>query len=416
MKPVIVFTLLTITILPTTPSFSQEVYKAHTVKVTDHIYKFIHDAGGMTVNTVAFTGDEGVLLVDTGLMQTAPPFKEELKKIGADKPEYIVITHEHRDHLGGNKLFGKEPTIIGHDIIRNRVRSGTYVIEEYPDYALPEITFTDSLTILFNGEEIRVIAIPGSQSDNDAIVWFVNSKVVCMGDIVYGLSFPTVDGNSGSALKYPEVVKRALEILPDDVTIISGHGRDLTMDELREYYEMLDQTVKTVSKEHAKGKTSEEMIEGKILSRWDSYSNDFIVTTDGWITTIVNSLNGFKPKPSIVEPLYHTLKDGDATKAIEKYHELQENHPDEYSFTSGWLFMLAINYLTPRERYEETIQIYEFIIDEFPDDPYLWIVYHNIGETFMELDNKALAIKNFNKSLEIFPQNTLAVELMKSLE
>jgi glyoxylase-like metal-dependent hydrolase (beta-lactamase superfamily II) len=167
-------------------------------ELAEGLYQIQTDAGAWTTNMVAFIGEDGLLLVDSGEKEFLEGLKNKLKLLYPGNPIYILNTHAHVDHTGGNAAFGAEPVIIAHDIVKNRLRSGRYVIEEFPDEALPDITFNDSLTLFFNGETIRMIAVPGSHSDNDVIVHFAKSGVVCLGDLAYGMHFPSVDGLSGA--------------------------------------------------------------------------------------------------------------------------------------------------------------------------------------------------------------------------
>ncbi len=232
---------------------AQDASNVKVVKLTDKLYK-IELVGGFEVNMLAFLGEDGLLLVDAGFKSTAKKLKEELRKLGNDKPAFIISTHEHIDHIGGNYIFGKEPVIIGHKNLKLRMKGSDYIYEEYPEHSLPELTFVDSLTLHFNGEDIRIISIAGSHSDNDIMVHFTKSGYAYLGDVAYGLHIPSVDPTSGNDSQYGSVVKKALDLLPDDTKFVSGHGRDLSMAEMREWQKMLEETISVIRKEMDNGK------------------------------------------------------------------------------------------------------------------------------------------------------------------
>jgi len=393
----------------------QDNFQVNTIQVTDHIYQLNIDAGGMEVNTVVFLGKDGFLLVDTGLKQTVEVFREALDALEAGAPKIIINTHAHSDHTGGNALFGKEPIIIAHEIVRNRVRSGNYVLFEYPDEALPDISFKDTLTVFFNDEEIRLIAIPGSHDDNDIIVWFTKSNVVYLGDLIYTSLFPSVDGLTGNAAKYADAVGAAITLLPEDIQIIPGHGKLCTMTELKTYHEMLVQTTAIVRKGYLQGKSLKTLQQEHVLNQWDSYSYDLYVTTNDWIQYLYTAIQGKKPLKPLVEPLYYALQGHDAKYAINKYFELKKNRHEEYKFSPGTFYYLGVNYLIEKERYADAIALLKLSLVEFPDFHLNWAFYDAIASAYMESGNKQLAIANYEKSLTLYPENTNAAEMLKIL-
>ena len=143
-----------------------------------HLYKIAIGS----VNAVASVGTDGVLLSDTGFEETAEAVKTELKKLGSDDIKIVINTHWHSDHVGGNLLFGKEATIIAHHNVRRLLSEDQrlpYWQETYkalPEHARPRVTFSQGLTIFFNGEEFEITHFPGGHSDGDAIVYFKNAK------------------------------------------------------------------------------------------------------------------------------------------------------------------------------------------------------------------------------------------------
>ena len=165
------------------------------VKVTrlgETLYELTTDQGAYTTNSLVSVGDDGLLIVDTQSRKDGVAFRKAIEAFGKGSPSIIINTHRHSEHVGGNELFGEAPVVIAHALVRGKLRSGSYLFDEYPDAALPDISFTDSLSVYFNGEEIRLIAMPGSHDDNEIIVHFTKSKVVHLSSLANGVNFPSV--------------------------------------------------------------------------------------------------------------------------------------------------------------------------------------------------------------------------------
>jgi glyoxylase-like metal-dependent hydrolase (beta-lactamase superfamily II) len=240
------------------------------VKVTrlgETLYELTTDQGAYTTNSLVSVGDDGLLIVDTQSRKDGVAFRKAIEAFGKGSPSIIVNTHRHSEHVGGNELFGEAPIVIAHALVRGKLRSGSYLFDEFPDSALPDISFTDSLSVYFNGEEIRLIAMPGSHDDNEIIVHFTKSTVVHLSSLANGFNFPSVDAD-GDVLRFEELVSKAIELLPPDVVIVSGHNRNGTIEDLRAYREMLAATAGIVRDSLAAGKDTDLLAIGdKLLAR-----------------------------------------------------------------------------------------------------------------------------------------------------
>lgn len=262
------------------------------IKLDTHLYKL--DIG--SVNVVASVGPDGVLLSDSGFEETAGALKTELKKLGSDDIRFTINTHWHSDHVGGNKAFGKDATIIAHHNVR-KLLSENQVLEfwqeEYmglPEYARPHLTFSDKLTIHFNGEVIDIIHLPGGHTDGDVIVWFKNSNVLHMGDLLFSNGFPAVDfENGGSVGHFAENLQRVIKTMPPDVKIIAGHGPDISNEELDAYRRMLLSTLNIIQKALKDGMTLEQMKQAEILKEWNQWGERHF-SCDKWIEIVYHSL------------------------------------------------------------------------------------------------------------------------------
>ncbi|UCC81189.1 MAG: MBL fold metallo-hydrolase [Candidatus Zixiibacteriota bacterium] len=383
------------------------------VKLTEKIYQLSTDEGEYTTNVLVFTGDDGLLLVDTNAEQYAGELKKQIESFGKGKPKYIINTHRHVEHIGGNAVFGPEPVVIGHDLIRTRLRSGSYLFDEYPEITLPDIGLTDSLYLYFNGEKIRLIPLVGSHDDNEIIVHFTGSRVVHLSSLVNGLNFPSVDSD-GDVLKFEETVSKAIDLLPDDVIIVSGHNNNCTRADLFDYVDMLHQTTAIVREGLAAGKTVEQMQEEKVLAGFEKYAQSY-VSPEGWIEYLARGIKGEKKKKTIYEPLYYAYKESGIEAAIEKYGTLKEKFPDEYNFNEAALVIIGSK-LQVKSKYTDSVKMLELCLDEYPGGDYLYYTHYLISKSLKETGEIEKAITHCEKSLEANPEFQGASSLLEELK
>ena len=266
-------------------------------KVAGTVY-MLEGAGG---NIGASVGDDGIVVVDDQYAPLAEKIQAALKGI-TDKPvRFIINTHYHGDHTGGNEFFQKQAPIIAQDNVRKRLEEdgafgngGSLHMERkaVPAGALPIITFDHDVTVHLNGEDIRALHFPAGHTDGDSVIYFPKSNVVHMGDdfVTYGFPFIDVDGG-GSIDGMISGVEGAIEKLPPDVKVIPGHGPVSNLDDVRAYLKMLKETRAAVQQALGKNMTLAEMKEKKILDPWKKYSGDFI-SEDVFLETVYNSLTG----------------------------------------------------------------------------------------------------------------------------
>ena len=269
--------------------FSKVEIKA--TKVAGSIW-MLQGAGG---NIGVSSGPDGLLIVDDQFLPLADKIKAALKGISAEgKLAFVVNTHWHGDHTGGNRAFGKDATIIAQNNVRKRLtvsqdRDG-HTPEPTPKEALPVVTFEDGVTIWWNGEEIDVVHVPHGHTDGDAVIFFKGSNVVHMGDQFFNGMFPFIDVSSGGDLTgYVKNVADMVARIPPDAKIIPGHGPIATVEDLKKFHTMLAKTTDYVRQEIAKGMTLEEAKKAGLPDEWKSYASDFI-TVEKWVETVYTSL------------------------------------------------------------------------------------------------------------------------------
>ncbi|MBI1739730.1 MAG: MBL fold metallo-hydrolase [Acidobacteriales bacterium] len=268
-------------------------------KVAGSVY-MLQGAGG---NIGASVGDDGIVVVDDQYAPLADRIQEALKGI-TDKPvRFIINTHYHEDHVGGNEFFQKQAPIIAHDNVRKRLEEGGsggngasvhFDAKPQPKGALPIITFDHDVTVHLNGEDIRALHFPAGHTDGDSVIYFPKSNVVHMGDDFVTYGFPFIDVDSGGSIDgMISGVEGAIAQLPADVKIIPGHGPVSNLDDVRAFVKMLKDTRAVVVAALKKKMTLAQMKEKKILDPWKKYSGDFI-SEDAFVETLYNSLTGQK--------------------------------------------------------------------------------------------------------------------------
>lgn len=261
--------------------FSKVQIKA--TKVAGTVYMLEGSGGNIGVSV----GEDGIVLVDDQFAPLAPKIKAALKEI-TDKPiKFVLNTHFHGDHTGGNAQFGAEAPIIAHDNVRKRLEDGGKVggnnVAPAPKDALPVITFNDRASVHLNGEDIRAIHFPNGHTDGDSVIFFPKSNVVHMGDDFVTYGFPFVDvQNGGSVSGLIAGVEKVLTMVPEDAKIIPGHGPLSSPADVRKFVDMLKGTRALVSKAAQDGKTLEQIKSEHLLSKYEEFGKGFI-KTDAWV-------------------------------------------------------------------------------------------------------------------------------------
>src|SRR3989475_6133774 len=271
-------------------------------KVSGKIYMLEGDGG----NIAASVGEDGIVIVDDQFAPLADKIQAALKELKiTDKPvRFVINTHYHGDHTGGNEPFANVgSTVIAHDNVRKRLETGGtagnrgYIKMEQkaaPKPALPIITFEHEVTVHLNGEDIRALHFPSGHTDGDSIILFTKNNVVHMGDDFVRYGFPFIDVASGGSLQgMIDAMEKATAQLPTDVKVIPGHGALSNLDDVRAFTKMLKETSAVVQKALNEHETLDQMKQAKILAPWDKFSGQFI-NSDAFIETLYNSLTGHK--------------------------------------------------------------------------------------------------------------------------
>jgi cyclase len=289
MRKKALLTLAAVMMLAASPAFAQSndfaKVEIKPEKVAGSVWMLTGAGGNIGVSS----GPDGLLIVDDQFLPLADKIKAALRGISPDgKLAFVVNTHVHGDHTGGNRVFGKVATIIAQTNVRKRLAAGQEQPE--PKEALPVVTFENGVTLWFNGEEIEVTHVPPGHTDGDSIIVFKGANVVHMGDHFFNGRFPVIDvASGGDVAGYVKNVADALVRIPADAKLIPGHGPLGTVADLKRFQAMIAATSDVVRAEIAKGMTLEEAKKAGLPEEWKSWSWG-VVPTEGWVETLYTAL------------------------------------------------------------------------------------------------------------------------------
>jgi len=277
----------------------QEDVRIGVVPVAGPVSMLIGVGGFSGGNVGVSAGRDGLLIVDDKLNRFSHKLEQRLAELKTCSEcgdlKFVLNTHWHADHVGGNAYFGDQAVIVAHDNVRKllaapqELKAFEMKFPASPDQALPVITYRESVSVHFNGEEIRVIHFPNGHTDGDSIVYFTGSNVLHTGDHFFNGLFPFVDlEHGGNVVTMTRNVGQIIETFPADVKIIPGHGPLADMKDLRAYHAMLQATTKIVRERMAAGKSLKEIQAAGLPERWKSWSQR--ISTERWIALVHGSL------------------------------------------------------------------------------------------------------------------------------
>lgn len=264
--------------------FAAVEIKTHHVAGT---FYYLEGEGG---NIGLSVGDDGIVMIDD---QFAPLSEKILAAIRgiSDKPiKFLINTHMHPDHIGGNANFGRlGVTILAQENVRTRMARGIRGGPPEPAVALPIITFTDPVTVHMNGEDVSAVPMPPAHTDGDTCIYFRGSNVIHVGDIFRTTGYPVIDrGNGGTLAGTLEALQRAIDMAGPDTRILPGHGVVSNRDDVRAFRSMIVEVRDRVSKLVGEGKTLEEVMAAKPTADLDAKYG----SPDRFLTAVYEELAG----------------------------------------------------------------------------------------------------------------------------
>jgi glyoxylase-like metal-dependent hydrolase (beta-lactamase superfamily II) len=240
-------------------------------------------------------GSDGNLLIDDQYAPLTERILAAIREVDPDPIRFVINTHWHGDHTGGNENVGRTgAVIVAHENVRRRMSVGQMLrgdqVPPSPASALPVVTFTDDVTFHFNGDDIRVHHVEHAHTDGDALVYWANANVLHMGDTYFNGMLPFIDLESGGSVHgYIAAVEEGLSIANPQTVIIPGHGPVATRANLQAYRDMLVELSGQVLRELRADRSLDQV---KALRLADRYGRptDFI-TPDAFIETLYRDLD-----------------------------------------------------------------------------------------------------------------------------
>ncbi len=266
---------------------------------TTHVGGPVYMLVGAGGNIGVVMGSDGAFLVDDQYAPLTDKITKAVKAIDDQPLRFVLNTHWHGDHTGGNENLGKTGTVIvAHDNVRKRM-SVEQVIKAFgstvpasPDIALPVITFADAVTFHLNGEEIYAFHVPPAHTDGDSVVHFKTSNIVHMGDLFFNKMFPFIDTSSGGDVHgVIAAADQVLDLIDDQTKVIPGHGPLTDKAGLTAYRDMLVTVRDRVSAMIADGKTLEQVLEAKPTADLEAEWGGGFLTTEPWLGIVFESLS-----------------------------------------------------------------------------------------------------------------------------
>ena len=263
-------------------------------KITDGIY-MLQGAGG---NIGLFTGPEATLMIDDQFAPLATKIEAVVDSLSNSDLKFLLNTHWHGDHTGGNEYFGnKGVTIVAHDNVYKRLSTDQTMkafareVKAAPTAAWPQITFEDGMKINLNGQRIELIHVHNAHTDGDSFVYFADANVLHMGDCFFKDRFPFIDlGSGGTVDGVIKAIQAGLLITDDETIIIPGHGSLAKREDLVNYHSTITTIVDRVKAQIAAGKTIEEIKTMNLTKDYDSWGTGFI-SGDKFVDTIWTDFN-----------------------------------------------------------------------------------------------------------------------------
>jgi len=257
-------------------SFAQADYTKVQIK-TEKLSATTYMLTGAGGNLGVSVGKDAVFVVDDQFAPLTPKIKAAIAKLSRKPVKFVLNTHWHFDHTGGNENFGKAGAlIVAHENVRKRMSSEQLIeflgmpIKPSPDQALPIVTFTTDVTFHLNGDEVHVFHVANAHTDGDAIVQFRKSNVIHLGDVFFNKLYPFIDTSSGGTIDgMIAAADTVLALANDDTKLIPGHGPLATKDDLRNYRDMLSTIAGRVKTQIKDGKTLGDIIASKPTVEFD---------------------------------------------------------------------------------------------------------------------------------------------------
>ncbi|WP_299487883.1 MBL fold metallo-hydrolase [uncultured Allomuricauda sp.] len=251
-------------------------------------------------NIGVYVGNNHVFMIDDQFAPLSDKIKTAISTLTSKPITYLVNTHMHGDHTGGNINFNTEnTTLVAHDNVRKKLEtkglknvSEKKMSQEDYEKSLPEITFSEGMTFYDDNETIMALHVHNAHTDGDTMIYFVNENILHMGDTYFSGRYPYIDLNNGGSIEgYIAAHKKALMVIDENTKIIPGHGRPSNKKELKNYVMMLSEIQAIVQKEIDAGKTLDQVKSNtSLLSQYDATHGNGYIDPEKMRVTLYKSL------------------------------------------------------------------------------------------------------------------------------
>lgn len=274
----------------------QQVPEIEFETINDHLFMVV----GLGGNLALSIGDDATFIVDDQMQPIIPKLRAAIAELTPRPVDFVLNTHWHFDHSGGNEAFGEAGAlIVAHDNVYERMSTKQVnslfgsVREPSPKAALPVITFDHTTTLHLNGDTIRATHLPAAHTDGDVLVHFVESNVYHLGDTFFTSAFPFFDIDSGGSVDgLIRAVDTVLAQVDAEAVIIPGHGHITDRDGLREYRHMLVTIRDRVAKLIAEGADRDAVIAAKPTAEFDArWGQSEFMPAERWLPLVYESLS-----------------------------------------------------------------------------------------------------------------------------
>jgi cyclase len=280
--------------------FSKVEVKAE--KVADGLWMLTGAGGNIGVSA----GPDGVFLVDDQYAPLTDKIKAAVATV-SDKPvRFVLNTHWHGDHVGGNENLGKDGAVlVAHENVRKRMSKEQFIklfnrtVPASPAAALPLVTFAESLSFHLNGEDVDAIHVPPAHTDGDVIVFFRKANVIHAGDTLFNGMYPVVDLSSGGSVDgMIGAADRILTVADASTKIIPGHGPLATKADVKAFRDMLAASRDAVAPLVKAGKTLDDVKAAKPTAALDEKWGKGFIKPDVWTAVLYYAYGGKEPAPA----------------------------------------------------------------------------------------------------------------------
>ncbi len=265
-----------------------------TIPVAENIYMLTGEGGNIGVSV----GEDGVLLIDDQFAPLTEKIEAAVNEISDGEIQFLLNTHWHYDHTGGNENLGDAGVVIvAHDEVYTRMSTEQFIeafqrsVPASPSAALPKITFNDSTTFHFNDRTIHGFHVESAHTDGDTVIHFPEADVIHTGDVYFNGLYPFIDTSSGGSIAgMIEATEKVLALAGDETKIIPGHGALSNRAELENYRQMLVNVKARTEKAIAQDNSLEEFIASKPTSDYDADWGGGFLKPEQFLTIVYEDL------------------------------------------------------------------------------------------------------------------------------